>query len=160
MEKKVEQICTENGLQGEKVTYANGSEIVTEFYIEDPRPKPLKKRVTETKKEIVAERKIESFEKDQLVEMKVESLEPKVQPQLVEHKRYATEESSSDYVTKEELKSFMSELVRDIKGERPIGAMQLEVGEKLGLNKVKPLDILLCLAVVIAAGVAGYIWLM
>lgn len=120
--KKIEKICTEDGLQGEKVVYEEGNKVVTEFYIEDPRPKPLKKRVVETKKEIVAERKIETIKDGQVVESQLESLEPQVKPQLVEHIRALSADGGVEkpsYVTREELKDMISE-IKDVLAERPV----------------------------------------
>lgn len=62
------------------------SEKVVELHMEDERPLKLKQRIIEKTKPVIFERKIETIDAHgNVVEVKVESSEPKVPMQLVEH---------------------------------------------------------------------------
>jgi predicted transcriptional regulator len=77
VEKRITEVKDEDG-QGERTI---------ELHIEDERPLRLQKRVKEKTKPFVFERTIETLDvkTGQVVEQKVESIDPKVQMQLVEH---------------------------------------------------------------------------
>ncbi len=161
-----ENICTEEGLQGKKIVFAEGNQVVTEYYIEDPRPMPLKKRVVETKKEIVAERKIETVRDGEVIEVEIESLEPQVKTQLVEHiKAIGTNrDASPEYVTKNEMRSMVDEIKQAMQYNNniyeepiPVSAMQAEVEERVnGKKKISAFDTLLMVS--IAGVVAGAVY--
>lgn len=115
---RVERWTLDDGRRAERrvMELADNSgeaERVIEFLVEDERPLRLKERVVERKKPFVYERKIETLDPDgNVVEQKVESVEPKVQMQLVEHlissqsvhAQAASQENDCDcHVTKEEM---------------------------------------------------------
>lgn len=92
MSNKVEKWTLEDGRKAEKRVHetVNTSELtsekVVELHMEDERPLKLKQRVIEKTKPVIYERKIETLDAHgNVVEVKVESSEPKVQMQLVEH---------------------------------------------------------------------------
>lgn len=75
------------------------TERVVELHVEDERPLKLQQRVVEKSKPIVYERKIETIDPHtgSVVDQKVESMEPRVQMQLVEH--IASASASANSVT-------------------------------------------------------------
>lgn len=88
----VEKWTLEDGRKAEKrisetVNHADlTSEKVVELHMEDERPLKLKQRVVEKTKPVIYERKVETIDANgNVVEVKVESCEPKVPMQLVEH---------------------------------------------------------------------------
>lgn len=88
----VEKWTLEDGRKAEKrisetVNHADlTSEKVVELHMEDERPLKLKQRIIEKTKPVIYERKIETVDvHGNVVEVKVESAEPKVPMQLVEH---------------------------------------------------------------------------
>lgn len=92
MSNNVEKWTLEDGRKAEKRVHetVNTSELtsekVVELHMEDERPLKLKQRVVEKTKPVIYERKIETLDAHgNVVEVKVESSEPKVQMQLVEH---------------------------------------------------------------------------
>ncbi len=92
MSNNIEKWTLEDGRKAEKRVHENvnhadlTSEKVVELHMEDERPLKLKQRVTEKTKPVIYERKIETIDSTgNVVEVKVESAEPKVAMQLVEH---------------------------------------------------------------------------
>lgn len=88
----VEKWTLEDGRKAEKrisetVNHADlTSEKVVELHMEDERPLKLKQRVIEKTKPVIFERKIETVDAHgNIVDVKIESAEPKVPMQLVEH---------------------------------------------------------------------------
>lgn len=88
----VEKWTLEDGRKAEKrihevVDHANmTAEKVVELHMEDERPLKLKQRVIEKSKPVIFERKIETVDSNgNVVDVKVESAEPRVPMQLVEH---------------------------------------------------------------------------
>lgn len=88
----VEKWTLEDGRKAEKrihevVDHASmTSEKVVELHMEDERPLKLKQRVVEKSKPVIFERKIETVDANgNVVDVKVESAEPRVPMQLVEH---------------------------------------------------------------------------
>lgn len=76
-EKRVTEIHTPEKMESEKVI---------ELHMEDERPLKLKQRVIEKTKPFVYERRTETIdESGNVVDMKVESVEPKVNFQFVDH---------------------------------------------------------------------------
>jgi hypothetical protein len=90
-EERIEKIRLEDGRHGErKVVEEKDCDtgegvVVTEVWEEAPKVMPLTKRVTEKKRPIVVERTIETIKDEQVVDVQVESLEPKVELQFKEH---------------------------------------------------------------------------
>jgi hypothetical protein len=106
----VEKWTLDDGRRAEKrvIENPNSQEKITEFHEEDPRPLKLKSRVVEKTKPMVYERKIETLDGNgNVVEEKVESIEPKTQMHLVEHTQTVnaqnTTESDDCHVTREEM---------------------------------------------------------
>ena len=83
---KIEKWTLEDGRRAEKrITELNGERVI-ELHVEEERPLKLQQRVVEKSKPIVYERKIETIdEAGNVVEQKVESIEPKIPMQVVEH---------------------------------------------------------------------------
>jgi hypothetical protein len=88
------------------------TERIVELHVEDERPLKLQQRVVEKSKPIVYERKIETIDPHtgSVVDQKVESMEPRVQMQLVEHIASANsvtaqsiQEDCECHVTREEM---------------------------------------------------------
>src|SRR5437868_3696539 len=116
---KTEKWTLEDGRRAERrvtenVNPSGEAERVVELHVEDERPLRLQQRVVEKRKPFVYEREIHTIDKSGVVvEKKVESIEPKVQMQLVEHlvaqngvSALATEQPVEDnpcHVTKEEM---------------------------------------------------------
>lgn len=93
---KVEKWTLEDGRRAERrVTEqqsADGQgEKVVELFVEDERPLKLQQRVVEKTKPVICERKIETIDPvtGNVVEQKIEALEPKVPLQVVDHIRVA-----------------------------------------------------------------------
>jgi DNA-directed RNA polymerase specialized sigma54-like protein len=123
-ETKVEKIRLRDGRYGEVKTreakdYETGQgEVVYEHFEEEPKQLHLKQRVTEKKRPIVYERVIESINGNEVVERKVESIDPSVNMQLKEHIGLAKVEAQSIdpcYVTAQDLKDAMLEMAQAIK---------------------------------------------
>ena len=96
----------------EQKTEDGQAERVIELHVEDERPLKLQQRVVEKSKPIVYERKIETLDPKtgSVLDQKVESIEPRVQMQLVEHIASAStvaaqsvQEDCDCHVTKEEM---------------------------------------------------------
>jgi hypothetical protein len=130
-EVKVEQIRLRDGRYGEVKTReakdceTGQGEVVYEHFEEEPRQLHLRQRVTEKKRPIVYERVIESIDGNEVVEKKVESIDPSVNMQLREHIGLAKAEAQSVdpcYVTKEDLKDAMVELANAIKDNNDASA--------------------------------------
>lgn len=114
---KTEKWTLDDGRRAERRVTENASdngqsERVVELHVEDERPLRLQQRVIEKSKPIVYERKVETLDPmtGNVVEQRVESIEPKVQMQLVDHiatTSTVTAQSIQDdcdcHVTKEEM---------------------------------------------------------
>jgi len=101
----IKKIVMEDGRMAEQRTVvdANGDKHI-ELWAEEPKALKLEKRIIEKHATIVSERKIEMVDCDgQITEVKVESIDPKSNMELVHHIGLATDENSSKYVTKEDL---------------------------------------------------------
>jgi len=87
----VEKWTLEDGRRAERrvtehVSGAGESEKLVELYLEEERPVRLSQRVIEKKKPFDYERKIETVDPDgNVVDLKTESIEPRVNMQVVEH---------------------------------------------------------------------------
>lgn len=99
---KVENWTLDDGRKAEKrILETNDGqgnvEKVIELHIEELRPLKLQQRIVEKSKPVVYERKIETVDATgNVVEQKVEMLEPKVQLQLVEHIATIQSQSKGD----------------------------------------------------------------
>ena len=84
---KVEKWTLDDGRRAERrIKESEDGERVIELHVEAERPLQLTQRVVEKSKPIVYERKIETLDaQGNVVEQKVESIEPRVQMQVVEH---------------------------------------------------------------------------
>lgn len=132
-EVKVKKIRLEDGRYGEVKTReakdceTGQGEVVYEHYEEEPRQLHLRQRVTEKKRPVVYERTIESIDGNEVVERKVESIEPSVNMQLREHIGLARAEAQSVdpcYVTSQDLKDAMLEMAQAIRdgNSEPVSA--------------------------------------
>lgn len=82
----IEPFVLEDGRQAERHITENGEQRVVEVYVEDVRPKRLTDRVTEKSRSMVVERTVEKLnEMGEVVEKKIESLEPGVRMELRRH---------------------------------------------------------------------------
>jgi hypothetical protein len=100
---KIEKWTLEDGRRAERHVKDSGEERVIELHVEDERPLRLQQRIVEKTKPFVYEREIEVVDKSgNVVEKKVESVEPKVQMQLVEHLGVASDQVVSAQSTKED----------------------------------------------------------
>jgi|APGre2960657373_1045057.scaffolds.fasta_scaffold00820_13 hypothetical protein len=76
-EKRIEEVFDHTSMTSEKVV---------ELHMEDERPLKLKQRVIEKSKPVIFERKVETVDNNgNVVDVKIESAEPRVPMQLVEH---------------------------------------------------------------------------
>lgn len=126
-EVKIEKWTLEDGRRAEKRVIehkdVNGEcEKVIEVHVEDERPLRLQQRVVEKCKPMLYERKLETIDPKtgNVVEQKVESLEPKVPMQVVEHIGVAASGNSDDAnkpVTKQEM---IDAIVAAIKANREL----------------------------------------
>ena len=83
---RVEPFCLEDGRQAERRITDDGEVKVVEVFAEDERPKKLRSRVTEKTRPMVVERTIEKVdEMGEVVEKKIESLEPEIKMELRRH---------------------------------------------------------------------------
>lgn len=112
---KTEKWTLDDGRRAEKrvtetISPTGEAERVIELHVEDERPLKLQQRVVERRKPIVYEREIQTVGKDgNVVEKKVEAVEPRTPMQLVEHSMLnpsVAAQSAEDcdcHVTKEEM---------------------------------------------------------
>jgi hypothetical protein len=142
-EVKVKKIRLEDGRYGEVKTReakdceTGQGEVVYEHYEEEPRQLHLRQRVTEKKRPVVYERTIESIEGNEVVERKVESIEPSVNMQLREHIGLAKAEAQSAdpcYVTSQDLKDAMLEMAQAIRDGS--GNNNVDTGPRLRMQSV------------------------
>ncbi len=128
-EVKVEQVRLRDGRYGEIKTSeqkdcdSGQGEVVYEHFEEEPRQLHLKRRVTEKRKPVVYERVTEAIEGSEVVERKVESLEPNIQMQLREHIGLAKAQAQSEdpcYATCQDLKDALLATVEAIRETTPV----------------------------------------
>lgn len=83
-------------------------ERVVELHVEDERPLKLQQRVIEKSKPIIYEREIETLDTNtgEILDRKIESIEPKVQMQIVEH---ITSSVNSNVVSAQSIQSAQSD---------------------------------------------------
>lgn len=138
---KIEKWTLDDGRRAERHVKETSEERVIELHVEDERPLRLQQRVVEKSKPFVYEREIEVVDKQgNVVEKKVESIEPKIQMQLVEHIASASEgvaaqsvkEDDCDcHITKEEM---VDTIISAIKASRSmdgqVASLSHEVDEE------------------------------
>ena len=123
---KTEKWTLEDGRRAERrvtevVNPSGETERVTELHVEDARPLKLQQRVVEKRKPIVYEREIQSLDgAGNVVEKKVEAVEPKTSMHLIEHhlaevSSLSKEEDCDCHVTKEEMIETIISAVRALK---------------------------------------------
>jgi hypothetical protein len=142
---KVEKWTLEDGRRAERHVKDSGEERVIELRIEEERPLRLEQRIVEKTRPFVYEREISVIDKSgNVVEKKVESIDPKVQMQLVDHivvknndmlSAQSVKENYDCHVTKEEM---IDTIISAIKASRQmddqVSAMSLKNNHK---NMVK-----------------------
>ncbi len=112
----------------ENVNPTGEAERVVELHVEDERPLRLQQRVVEKRRPFVYEREIHTIDKSgNVVEKKIEAVEPKIQMQLVEHvatpagvSALSVEDPAAGndcHVTKEEMIETIVSAVRALKEE-------------------------------------------
>lgn len=149
---RTEKWTLEDGRRAERRVMENvqptgEGERIVELHVEDERPLRLQQRVVEKRKPFVYEREIQTVDKSgNVVEKKIESIEPKVQMQLVEHvaaahgvsalaagpASVAAEDDCDCHVTKEEMietivtavKALKEEIVSSIPAPQPVVIQQ------------------------------------
>ncbi len=158
---KTEKWTLEDGRRAERrvtdnVNPSGEAERVVELHVEDERPLRLQQRVVEKRKPFVYEREIHTIDKTgNVVEKKVESIEPKVQMQLVEHlvaennvSALSTETDNPCHVTREEMIETIVtafKALKDDMGQKPApqqpvpvqpmpapGSLADEIGRRVG----------------------------
>ena len=166
-------------ISAERHVVDEGNQRTIELYAEEPRPLKLEKRVVEKVKPVVYERTIQSIQDGNVVEQKVEALEPKVDLQLREHIGYVDNSSLgvSPYVTKNEMVNTVVEAVKAFAASQPtvrdIGpqpsfaaqsfvpkSIQDEISDRLNATKqegMKPLDIILSVFMVANIGLFAFL---
>jgi len=131
---KTEKWTLDDGRRAERRVTENASENgqserVVELHVEDERPLRLQQRVVEKSKPIVYERKVETLDPmtGNVVEQRVESIEPKVQMQLVEHiasaksvSALSVQDDCDCHVTKDEMVETIVAAIKATRETAPI----------------------------------------
>jgi len=102
---KIEKITMEDGRIAERrVSIDKNGDKHIELWAEEPKALKLESRVVEKHATVVSERKIEMVNSDgDIVNVKVESIDPQSNMELVQHLGVATDQNASKYVTKDDL---------------------------------------------------------
>lgn len=125
----------------ETVNPTGEAEKVIELHVEDERPMRLQQRIVEKRKPLVYEREIQTVDaQGNIIEKKVESVEPRSHMQLVEHIAVASEQVAAQsvkedcdcHVTKDEMIETIVAAVKSIRDEKPKMGMRAMV-ESQGL---------------------------
>jgi hypothetical protein len=112
--KTVEKFTLEDGRMAERhITLNPAGEKVVEVFVQEKLPLKLEKRITEKKKEVVHEQKVETIKDGEVVEVKVLSTEPNVKMELREHiaKTDKSEIGALNYATKKDLIDVVTQAV-------------------------------------------------
>jgi hypothetical protein len=132
--KTVEKFTLEDGRMAERhITLNPAGEKVVEVFVQEKLPLKLEKRITEKKKEIVHEQKIETIKDGEVVEVKVLSTEPNVKMELREHiaKTDKDQIGAINYVTKKELIDVVTQaVVAGVTAAKPQPVAQQPVAQK------------------------------
>jgi hypothetical protein len=121
----------------EHVTGAGESEKLVELYLEEERPVFLSQRVIEKKKPFVYERKVETVDRDgNVVDLKTESIEPRVDMKIVEHivaqsqvNAQSVKDDCDCHVTKDEM---IDTIIAAIKADRQARPDEAGIVRSLG----------------------------
>lgn len=156
---RIEKFVMEDGRQAERHITMDGDKKVVEVHVEPTRPKNLAHRVVEKSANVVVKREIETIDETtgEVVDKKVESMDPADKMQLVDHivaAPYLTAQSveeSNCYITKQDLEKMASEMASQTKEailaatkvmakyqearDPKLSAMQIAVGEKVEAEK-------------------------
>lgn len=146
---KIEKWTLEDGRRAERHVKDSGEERVIELHIEDERPLRLQQRIVEKTKPFVYEREIEVVDTSgNVVEKKVESIEPKVQMQLVEHigiannnamSAQSVKEDCDCHVTKEEM---VDTIISAIKASRQMDNLDKKAHKRVkSVNGIRSLGL-------------------
>jgi hypothetical protein len=170
--KEIDKIMMEDGRMAERrVTMdANGDKHI-ELWAEEPRNLKLESRIVEKHATIVSERKIEMVNEDgEIVDVKVESVDPQSRMELVQHIGVATDSNVSKYATKDELKNVVVAAVSEIQAQnvsmqqiapfppKPFMNAQSVVATNVENKGWATADMILMGVVAIAALALGYTW--
>lgn len=112
--KTVEKFTLEDGRMAERhITLNPAGEKVVEVFVQEKLPLKLEKRITEKKKEVVHEQKVETIKDGEVVEVKVLSTEPNVKMELREHiaKTDKDQIGALNYATKKDLIDVVTQAV-------------------------------------------------
>ncbi len=150
-----QSIILEDGRKADKLVReefspSGESKIITELYTEPAIEKKLSKRVVEYKKPVVVQRELETVDEDgNVIDRKVESVEPTVRMELREHistqntvsalNVQETPNECNCYVTKEELQEILLSVVKYVHkdADEPtykVSALQAVTAEKLAIE--------------------------
>lgn len=119
MDKYIEKIRLEDGRMAERhVTVDENGDKHIELWAEEPRDLKLTERVTEKHAQIISERKVEKIGEDgEIYDVKVESVDPKRNMELVSHIGLAANYKPSKYPTKDELKEAVVAAVSEMQAQ-------------------------------------------
>jgi len=132
------QIYMNDGRRAEERSYVNDEgNKVTELWTEEPNPLKLAEKVTEKSAQVIVERVIDKVDlvSGEVLERKVESIEPNVKLELREHLG-VERQNISNYATKEELVNVVAQAVADTIGNRSIQAQSVSQQPKLSVMSV------------------------
>lgn len=176
---KIERFTLEDGRKAERHISTNESgEKVIEIFVEEQRPLKLEKRITEKRKEILAEQKVETIQNGEIVDVQSSSVDPHVKMQLREHiaKADNAELHSCGYVSKKELGPVVADAVvagisallekndtvkeHSFKATAPVVKAQNIVEERVEQQKKNDLITYIVLGVIVIVQVAvfGFLW--
>jgi hypothetical protein len=130
----------------ETINPTGEGEKVIELHVEDERPLRLQQRIVEKRKPLVYEREIHTIDQSgNIVEKKVESVEPRTPMQLVEHisigsesvKAQSMQDDCDCHVTKEEMIDTIVTAIKTMREEksRPMlesQSLSQEIAERVG----------------------------
>jgi hypothetical protein len=172
--KNVEKIMMEDGRMAERrVTVDGNGDKHIELWAEEPRNLKLESRIVEKHATIVSERKIEMVNEDgEIVNVKVESVDPKSRMELVQHIGLATDKNVSKYATKDELKEVVVAAVSEIQAQsmnvdaqqiapfppQPFMNAQSVVASNVENKSWGTMDMVLMGVVAVAAIALAYTW--
>jgi folylpolyglutamate synthase/dihydropteroate synthase len=161
---KKEAVYLEDGRKADKIVQEKAgavegeTQVVTEVWAEPKIEKKLTQRVVEHKKPVVHRREIEVVDQNtgEVVEKKIESIEPEVKMQLREHIQTENQVAALSvndcncYVTQEDMQKTFADgfvtIAKILKEKdepvyeegRTVSAMQVVVGDKIEAEAAKP----------------------
>lgn len=156
------KIYMNDGRQAEERSYIDeDGRKVTEIWTEEPKnPVPLRlaERVTEKKTEVITERIIDKVDlaTGDIIERKVESIEPTVKLELREHIGLA---AANQFITKGEAEAIAAQAMKTVKAQNaPKFSARNFVEARVKAQRVSSnmIDLILMGVIVIGAGVAVY----